>query len=156
MSRLWVLEMFKTLKEFFETALSKKTGVDDEARSLELSAAVLMIEIALADSRIENDELRVINDILQQHFNMSADESANLLELGRREVDHAISLFNYTRTLNEQLSAEEKVKLIEMLWRVAVADVVIDKYEEYYIRKVADLLYVPHAEYIKAKLNAIS
>lgn len=148
--------MFESLKEFIESAFFNTPAETRGAHGLELSAAVLMIEIALADSRIENEELDVIKDILQQHFNLSQDESENLIELGKREADHATSLFEYTRTLNEKLSAEEKAKLIEMLWRVAVADVVIDKYEEYYIRKVADLLYVSHGDYIKAKHNAIN
>lgn len=148
--------MFKTLKDFLESVLHKETGDSGNVHDLELSAAVLMIEIALADSSIENNELEAIKNILERHFNMSADESENLIELGKHETDHATSLFNYTRTLNEKLSAGEKTKIVEMLWRVAAADAVIDKYEEYYIRKVADLLYVPHGEYIKAKHDAMS
>lgn len=147
--------MFKTLKDFIESTLHKNDDAVDKAHGLELSAAVLMVEIALADSTIDNDELETIKNMLHEHFHIGRDETENLIELGRQEIDHATSLYNYTRTLNEQLSAGEKTKIIEMLWRVAAADVVIDKYEEYYIRKIADLLYVPHTEYIKAKHNAM-
>ncbi len=62
-----------------------------------------------------------------------------------------MSLYEFTRLLNEQLSREERIRIVEMLWRVAFVDSVIDKYEEYYIRKIADLLYVSHRDYIKAK-----
>jgi uncharacterized tellurite resistance protein B-like protein len=48
----------------------------------------------------------------------------------------------------------EKNNIIENLWRVAYADSYIDKYEEYYIRKIADLLHISHSNYIKAKLEA--
>ena len=60
----------------------------------------------------------------------------------------------FTRLLNDNLSRSERINIIENLWRVAYADSVLDKYEEYYIRKVADLLYVAHSDYIKTKLKA--
>ena len=147
--------MFKTLKEYFESALLHKNQSTDKIHSLELSAAVLMVEIALADSQLENEELDTIKNILHVHFNLDAEETEKIITLGQKEVDHAVSLYDYTRILNDKLSAEEKTGIIEMLWRVAAADVVIDKYEEYYIRKVADLLYVPHSDFIKAKHNAM-
>jgi uncharacterized tellurite resistance protein B-like protein len=45
--------------------------------------------------------------------------------------------------------------VIELLWRVALSDVHIDKYEEGLIRKVADLLFVPHVDFIQAKHRAL-
>ena len=77
-----------------------------------------------------------------------------IIKTARTEVDHSISLHDFTRKVNEVLDAGEKAALIELLWEVAVADNVIDKYEEYFIRKIADLLYVPHKDYIKAKHRA--
>ena len=53
--------------------------------------------------------------------------------------------------LNDNLDAEEKIHVIELLWQVAFADAVLDKYEEYYIRKIADLLYISHKDYIRTK-----
>ncbi|NNE36695.1 MAG: TerB family tellurite resistance protein, partial [Gammaproteobacteria bacterium] len=116
--------------------------------------AVLMLEIALADSGIDEHELKVIENTMSLHFHLNQDEIKEIIETARTEVDHAISLHDFTRTVNEELNAEEKVTVIELLWRVAVADNVIDKYEEYFIRKIADLLYVSHANYIKAKHQA--
>ena len=49
--------------------------------------------------------------------------------------------------------------MIEDLWRIAYSDERIDKYEDYVIRKVADLIYVTHSDFIKSKLkvkNSIS
>ena len=147
--------MFNTLKDYFESILINKEKNSDDMHSLELSAAVLMVEIALADSKLENGELAVIEKMLNENFNLSLEETRDLIRLGKDEVDHATSLYEYTRALNEKLKAGEKTRIVEMLWRVAAADVVIDKYEEYFIRKIADLLYVPHAEFIRAKHNAM-
>ena len=52
------------------------------------------------------------------------------------------------------MSMEERVQLVEQLWRIAYADGVIDKYEEAAIRKASELLYVPHSDFIRAKFAA--
>ena len=147
--------MFNSISDFFTQQLDGKSG-DSSSRehTLELCAAVLMLEIALADSGIDEDERAVIEKAISYHFHFDADETAALLELAQREVDHAISLHDFTRIVNDSLNAEEKTTVVELLWRVAVADKVIDKYEEYFIRKISDLLYVSHADYIKAKHRA--
>ena len=122
--------------------------------TLELCSAVLMLEIALADSELGDDEKQLIEEFITYHFNLDDKEALALIKQAEREVDHAVSLHDFTRTVNETLSPEEKAVMIELLWRVANADNVIDKYEEYFIRKIADLLYVSHADFIKAKHRA--
>ncbi len=147
--------MLDTLKGFIGQYLG-----DDELTSstsehtLELCAAVLMLEIALADSELGSDEQQVIEEFISYHFHLDSGETAALLNQASREVDHAISLHDFTRVINESLDPDEKCTVIELLWRVANADNVIDKYEEYFIRKIADLLYVSHTDYIKAKHRA--
>jgi uncharacterized tellurite resistance protein B-like protein len=147
--------MFNSLKEFFTSGLPQPgNSREKRARSVELSAAVLMLEISLADSSMDKEEYRYIEQAIQRHFQLDKDEADALIELARDEVDHATSLYEFTRLINDKLAPEEKVGIVEMLWRVAHADAVIDKYEEYFIRKIADLLYVSHTDYIKAKHKA--
>ena len=145
--------MLKSIREFFERGL-QDGGARDTSRPgnrVELAAAVLMIEISLADSAIDNEELAVIKTTLVNHFNIAAGQVEELIELERREVDLAVSLHDFTRLLNENLDPAEKIRVIESLWKVAFADAVLDKYEEYYIRKIADLLYISHKDYIRTK-----
>lgn len=147
--------MFKSLKEFLLTSLSTAgDGSTGQKISIELSAAVLMLEVSLADSNLDDEEYRLIEQAIQQHFRLGKEETDTLIAAAREEVDHATSLYAFTSHINETLSPEEKCRIIELLWRVAHADTVIDKYEEYYIRKIADLLYVSHMDYIKAKHRA--
>lgn len=147
--------MFKNLKEFFENTLqqnNEETGTGTE--SLELAAAVLMLEISMADSDFADEERALIESIMKNNFHMDEEASRNIIQLAEQEVDHAVSLHDFTRLVNETLPPEKRVKIIELLWRVAFADAVLDKYEEYYIRKIAELLYVSHSDYIKAKHRA--
>jgi len=147
--------MFKSLTEFFDQQLiTGKTQSESREHTLELCAAVLMLEIALADSDADDEEIKVIENAMAYHFHLNSDEISEIIDTARNEFDHAISLHDFTKTVNDTLDQNEKAAVIELLWRVAFADNVIDKYEEYFIRKIADLLYVSHKDYIKAKHRA--
>lgn len=147
--------MIKTLKEFLASSLPQDDRNDeDHEKSIELCAAVLMLEISLADSNSHEDEHRFIEEAIKRHFQLNAEEAETILELAHKEMDHSVSMYEFTRMINDSLSMEEKIRIVELLWQVANVDAVIDKYEEFYIRKIADLLYVPHKDYIKAKLRA--
>ena len=113
-----------------------------------------MIEISLADDHIHEDERNTIKGLLTQHFSLDNEEVDELINLAENEVNHAVSLHEFTSLINDTLATPDKIKIIENLWHVACADSVIDKYEEYYIRKIADLLYISHSDYIQSKLKA--
>jgi uncharacterized tellurite resistance protein B-like protein len=148
--------MFGSIREFLQERLGgpDASAQDDGPSSLELAAAVLMVEISLADSSLEEAERRVIETALQQEFGLSEPAALALIDAAEREVDRATSLYEFTRLINDEMTKEDKIHVIRRLWEVAFADAVLDKYEEYYIRKIADLLYVPHTMLMREKHRA--
>jgi len=144
--------MIKSLIEFFENrTLDMNDATNPASHRIELATAVLMLEISLADSSIDEDELTTIKKNLVNTFHLESEQVDELIQLAQKEVDLSVSLHDFTRLLNEKLKADEKIRIIELLWQVAFADAVLDKYEEYYIRKIADQLYISHKDYIKTK-----
>ncbi len=145
--------MLKKIQAFFEHHFvsDDEAGVVDENHELHLATAVLMMEIAHADMHIEGTELNAMAESLGKSFDLSADDTKEIIALAKEEVDQAVSSYPFTRRLNESLDARKKEQVIEMLWRVALSDQNLDKYEEGMIRKLADLLYVPHSGFIRAK-----
>ena len=131
------------------------TVSEAEHRALELACAALMFEVARADFSVETTEQDTVTSLLKEQFNLSADEVSTITEAAFEQADAATCLFEFTRTLNELASAEQKRDLLAMMWRVAMADDALSRYEEHVIRKVADLLYVPHSDLIAAKQSAI-
>lgn len=146
--------MITSIKGYFEELFSANDAPAKAEHTIELATAVLMIEISLADDHGYEAERRVIADLLLKQFNLDEQEVKALIRLAESERDHAVSLHDFVRLLNEHIGAADKARIIENLWRIAYADAVIDKYEEYSIRKLADLLHVPHSQYIKAKHRA--
>ena len=122
-----------------------------EARALELASAALMFEVARADFAIDEAEQQAVRELLQAEFALSQEEIVAVTEEAADSVDAATCLFEFTRAVNELASIDQKRALIGMMWRVAMADNTLSRYEEHLIRKFADLLYVPHADFIQAK-----
>lgn len=120
-------------------------------QQIRLATAVLLAEMSRADFEEQPEESVVIEALLRERFNLSTPESEALAEAARSEADRAVSLHEYTRTLNDELSDADKQRVIEMLWEVALSADLLDKHEDYLMRKLAELLYVPHGELIRLK-----
>ena len=145
--------LLKKLKDLLGTEDTATGEVED--RALELACAALMFEVARADFAVEAIEQETVTALLKDQFNLSADDVSTITEAAVEQADAATCLFEFTRTLNELASAEQKRDLLAMMWRVAMADDALSRYEEHVIRKVADLLYVPHSDFIAAKQSVI-
>ena len=131
----------------FDLATSKK----DEQNTVQLAAAILLLEVSRADFEISEQEKAVIKDVLMQQFELTESESLNILNYGLQEHEEYTSSHPFISLLNEELDIDAKRKLLTGLWHVAYADSVLDKYEEYHIRKIADWLYLSHADFIRIK-----
>ena len=83
---------------------------------------------------------------MKKFFALEDAEAELLLDEARRQADHAVSLQTFTRRSTSMLSEREEQRVVEMLWQVALADRRLDKHEDYVVRQVAELLYVPHSD----------
>lgn len=119
-----------------------------------LAVAALLVEIARADHEVAPAERSSIRRMLAAAYGLDPGSAGELLARAERAVEESVSLYEFTRRLNDELSPDEKANAVEMLWRVAFADGRIDRYEEHLVRKAADLLYVPHRRFIRAKREA--
>ncbi len=147
--------MLDAIIRFFETNISD-CGVDPvgSERALKLATAALLVEVMHMDHKIEDTELRMVEKIIVDDYGLSQAEADELINLAQQEIDDATDYYQFTSLINKSMELSGKVKIIEDLWRVAFADNQLDCYEEHMIRKVAELLYVPHREFIAAKHRA--
>lgn len=144
--------MINALRSLFE--LPAKDSDEPIEHRLHLAAAALLIETARADFTQDGSEQEELARLLTTTLDLQAQEIQDLLSAAEQHVDEATSLYQYTRIINDHYNAAQKYQLIGSMWAVAYADGNIDKYEEHLIRKVADLIYVSHADYIRCKLDA--
>ena len=131
-----------------------ETAADPEDRQ-QLALAALLVEMARADFDDTEQEHAEINRLLAAHFGLSAEESAQLLARAGKAMDEAVCLFDFTRALHDSLDYEQKLAVVELLWQVALTDDRLDKYEDYLMRKVGDLLYISNTDIIRLRNTAL-
>ncbi len=144
--------MIRALKALFEPV--PEESEDERQHRLRLVAAAMLIETARADFSQGQQEQEAMETMLAQALKLPVAEVHELIEAAEARVDEATSLYEFTRVINDHYSADQKLQLIEAMWAVAYADGDLHKYEEHLIRQAAELTYVPHGDYVRAKLEA--
>jgi uncharacterized tellurite resistance protein B-like protein len=145
--------MLKALTGFFEDRFGGDTAADTATKEqeLKLATAVLLVEVARADFREDEVEIDAVADLLKERLGVARHDVERLVAEAKQKADHSASLQSFTRQLHQELTLEEKHRIIEMLWRVALADSTLDKHEDHLISKVAGLLYISHSDLIRIR-----
>ncbi len=117
----------------------------------QLAIAALLVEVAIADHHFSNNEFFELGLSLERKFSLTKDEINELISLAQSESEHSTSLHQFTQIVNQHCDNNEKFGLVKSMWEMAFADGNLDKHEDYLIRKIADLIYLPHFEFIRAK-----
>ncbi len=144
--------MLNKLSRFIERHLQPGGATPTlSAHQKQLAVAALLVEVAMVDHQFSDSELHSLSDSLSRKYSLTTDEISELISLAKSESNHATSLHQFTQIVNQHCNGAEKFNLIKAMWEIAFADGNLDKYEDYLIRKVADLIYLPHAEFIRAK-----
>lgn len=146
----------RVLKNFLDNLVSpsRTPSPEESARSLRVATAVLLVEVMRADPDVGTHEREVVTSALNVKFGLDLSEVEELLAEAHRQSGQANDYFRFTSLINEQCQHDDKVRMIEQMWRVAYADSDLDANENHVIAKVAGLLHVTHGEYIAAKLRA--
>ena len=148
--------MIDALKDFFglKAASGPEVAAEVHERAVWLASGVLLFEIVRADNKVEDAERSVMRAALQSTFNLTEDQTTEIVALSEAQSRTATSLFEFTSVIDVAFSAEQKKRIVELLWLVAFADGGKDAAEEHLIRRIAGLLHVPHPDFIDAKIRA--
>lgn len=144
--------MLDRIKGFFSVVGTEE--VVDEA-ALHLAAAVLLIQVAKSDHKVEADEIARIKRVLQRDWDIDDGDLADLVKVADDTAERDVSLYAQVDLINRHFSPARKQALVRGLWQVACADGHIHPYEELLVRRLADLIYVSHTDFIRAKHLAL-
>lgn len=147
--------MIKSILDFFDKHLNKPGVPVDEEHQLKLASASLLIEMIRMDHKIDQAEHDMVKALITKDFKINEEETETLFSLAEQESENAVDYYRFAKLINKEYDNPQKIKVIENLWHIAYADGELDKYEEHYLRKVADLLHVSHKEFIQAKHRVI-
>lgn len=142
--------MFSTIKKWFKSSEPEKVL---EKTDHVTAAMVLMLEVAWSDHNIEIAEEQTILMAIQTSFDLTEQEAKNRLIDAKALHRESVGSYEFTTLINNQLSYEDKTQIIQTLWQISNSDQHIDQWEEHAIRKIADLLYIDHQDFIDTKIK---
>lgn len=145
--------MLATIREFFEKHIAAPAAREPH-HTIELATAALLLEVVRLDSGVDAAERAVVLRAVHEKFGLSAADAETLVRLAEEEAAQATDYYQFTSLVNKRFTPAQKERVVELMWRVAYADAELSAYEQHTMRKIADLLYVPHSAYIAAKLRA--
>ena len=149
--------MIDIVKRFFNTAtteFSKETN-RSTAHDIRVATCALFVEIARIDEKFTDAEMQTILSILKEKYGLSQDYADALIAEAEKELEKSVDLWQFAKRINENYSNEEKIEIIEILWRIVYVDGKMDRYEHYLMNKLQSLLRLSHDQLIAAKLKVL-
>jgi uncharacterized tellurite resistance protein B-like protein len=134
---------------------------DDEAveesrfERIQIATCALLLEIAHSDGNYQAIEAKIVHDLLAQKFSLSPAAISELVDYSHQHREQSLDLFQFAQVINAHFSREEKLNVMEGVWRVIYADGVLDKYEDALARQLATLLRLDHKDVIDRKVKVL-
>jgi len=145
--------LLKSILDFFDQNLAPSDKPAGKPHTLELATATLLAEVMRLEG-VEPQERAAVLEAVRSQFRLEPGEAEELVRLAEEEARDATDYYQFTSLIRQSYPQEDRQAIVELLWRVAYSDARLSAHEMHVIRKIADLLYVPHSAYIAAKMRA--
>jgi uncharacterized tellurite resistance protein B-like protein len=127
------------------------SGLDD----VRVAMCALLLEMAHSDGEFSDSERTYVAEILRREFDLSDESTGELMAEARRQLDESTSLWRFTNVLNQNVSKDYRLQVVEMIWRLIYADGRLSHHENYLVHKFQKMLRLTHRELIDAKLRVL-
>jgi uncharacterized tellurite resistance protein B-like protein len=145
--------MFDVVKHFFHKEDKDDGTVRETGHDILVATCALLVEIARIDKTFTEDEMTTVLSILKEKYGLSGEHADALIAEAEKQLDESVDLWQFARLINENYSNQEKMEIIETLWRIVYVDGKMDQYEQYLMNKMKNLLRISHDQLIEAKLK---
>jgi len=148
-------EMLDIVKRFFSKSGDGRTNNahPETGHDIHVATCALFVEIARIDGKFTQEEMETVLSILKEKYGLSRQHADILIAEAEKELEDSVDLWQFARLINENYSNEEKIEIIETLWRIVYVDGKMDKYEHYLMNKFKNLLRISHSQLIDAKVK---
>jgi uncharacterized tellurite resistance protein B-like protein len=146
-----MLEAIRNFIHDLTGASEQRSFAEDDYR---LAAVALFIHVANADGASDILEQQKLKSIIAERFGLNAWESAELIRKGEEGDREAVDFYQFTSILKRALDEEGRLKIVELMWDMALADGQIHEFEENTIWRVAELLGIGTRDRILSRQRA--
>jgi uncharacterized tellurite resistance protein B-like protein len=149
--------MHDMVRRFFGKVTGANSKIIEPKTPQDILVAVcaLLVEMAQIDNTFTPKEMETILSILREKYGLSQEHADALVIEAEKELKESVDLWQFAKIINENYSIENKIELIETLWRIVYVDGKMDKYEHYLMDKLGKILRLTHNQLIDAKLKVL-
>ena len=145
--------MIDAIGEFFRDRLQVQKNSDSAEDAVRLAAAALLFEAAMSDYDLGEEERTIIQQLVREQFDLDDTDASVLATLAQQRVRESVGLHGFTSLINQHWSENDRLNLVEQMWRVVYADGRLDDHELHLMRKIQRLLHIPQKDFVSAKLR---
>jgi len=132
--------MINKFKDIMDQRLFAGENSGRSDSDIQLAAAILMFEVIMSDGHVDRMEMAELVDILRRQFDLDGEEIGHILESVRNVGGEQLDLSSFALKLRNQWSQDERLRLLNNLWVIALADQIIDDRERKLIEEIALIL----------------
>ena len=121
--------------------------------NIQISTTALLIDIAKADENIDENEIKTIQNIIIDFFQISLEESSTIINNAKQHLEDSTDRYQFCKKINNEFDYRQKIKFILSIYKIAFIDNELHYLEEHLIKQIANLLHVEHHDLIEAKLE---
>ena len=125
----------------------------NDSEEIILASTCLLLSIARADDFVDEEEAKIINEILQDFFDITKEEAVSLIAKANIDLDKSTDYFSYGSKLNEHFSLTDKIDFISCIFEVAYSDGDYHYMEEHMIKKIAHMFHIENKDLINVKMD---
>lgn len=123
---------------------------------VKLAAAALLVRATIVDGQVSREETEVLRAVLERRFDLDSGEAGRLIQQAAEKEKDAVDLYGFTSVLTKHLDRPGRLKIVEMLWEIVVADGVIHEFEANLVWRAAELLGVTSRDRIRLRKSVES
>ena len=133
----------------------QESSASDTLERIRIATCVVLLEVARSDDEFCSLEKATLSALLQEEFRIPEEAVDALMEVAHSRREESVDLYEFTSLINENYSLSEKIRIVELSWKIIYADKELNRYEDHFVHKLARLLRLHHEDLIEAKLKVL-
>ena len=105
--------------------------IQEKFERTHVATCIILLEIAKSDDEFSSVEQETTKAILKHELAIPEEDIEDLMKIAAEKREDSVDLWEYTNLINEHFSEEERIRIIELAWRLIYADEKLDKYEDH-------------------------
>jgi uncharacterized tellurite resistance protein B-like protein len=146
--------MLDQIKKVLGAGSGEKKEESDDVQDVNIALCVLLLEAAHVDGECSDEEKEHVILTLTTKYGVPREEIDEFLASGDRKRKDSVDLFQFTRYMNNNFTRQEKIEVMEAVWRIIHIDGRLEGHEDHFAHKLANLLRLTHKDLIDAKIKA--